>query len=178
MSHTTNRRDNFMHARNLREMVELHKQLNTVIMRHPQNELQRQRQERSSGSSSNGASPPPDGGLANQLAAVALSLGEGLMAASHRPPSAAVQQCLRRAMAAGWADQVRGGLVICTFLACGRNCTWSLLATSITHHIGDAMINHIIRGNRFSLVRLLAAGWVGQSGLDWSVVSTTAFLLK
>ncbi|MEW5308530.1 MAG: hypothetical protein WDW38_000482 [Sanguina aurantia] len=102
-------RDNFMHARNLREMVELHKQLNTVIMRHPQNELQRQRQERSgssSGSSRGGESPPPDGGLANQLAAVALSLGEGLMAASHRPPSAAVQQCLRRAMAAGWADQV------------------------------------------------------------------------
>lgn len=97
-----------MHARNLREMVELHKQLNTVIMRHPQNEQQRQQQERRQ-SGSESSSSEPDGGLASQLAAVAMSLGDGLMAASHKPPSAAVQQCLRRAMAAGWADQVGGG---------------------------------------------------------------------
>ena len=76
-------RQNYLHARNLREMAALHAQLNRAVLHRPPDQ-----QEGLEGSASKGK---------------ALSEGDakGLSA-----PSAFVVQELRIALAAGWADQV------------------------------------------------------------------------
>lgn len=103
----------FLHARNLREAADLHRQLLRVLS--------------SSSSSTSGAAaggdgrgPPkarqqPDagfgaasGGLGGELADEARRLGGagGMLAAVREAPSERVLALLRRAIAAGWADQV------------------------------------------------------------------------
>ena len=78
-----NCRQNYLHARNLREMSALHAQLNRAVLQRPPNQ-----QEGLKGSAANGKS------LSEEDA-------KGLPA-----PSAFVVQELRIALAAGWADQV------------------------------------------------------------------------
>lgn len=95
-------RDNWLHARNLREAAALHAQLARAL-----------------------AGAAPDGPLALLAAAVAAARGHRggpaggpgdppaweclAPAGGLPPPPAAVAERLRRAVAAGWADQVRLG---------------------------------------------------------------------
>ena len=81
-------RDNFMVAKSLREATALHRQLRRAV-----------------------AGVPPETDPALPLAQLALALarsaGGGEAASLLRDPPRAVQSRLQRAVAAGWADQVR-----------------------------------------------------------------------
>lgn len=83
-------RRNFLHFRNLREAAALHKQLARQL------EAQGARQRSGPTSSSTSAA----------AAAPALALGAGGAGGPLPPPAPAVMEQLRRALAAGWADQV------------------------------------------------------------------------
>ena len=90
-----NRRQNYLHARNLREMAALHAQLNRAVLQQPPDQ-----QEGLKGSAPKGK-------------ALSEEDAKGLPA-----PSAFVVRQLRIALAAGWADQV-GPLA----QACSACCT-------------------------------------------------------
>ena len=118
-------RANFLHGRNLREMADLHrqlarslatvqlKQLRATLRQKPPHKGEQQPQ------GGGGCSDNPSE-LASALVAAAAAAGgkdgggsgEALLSAvSDRPlPSSRVLGCLRRALAAGWADQVSGTL--------------------------------------------------------------------
>lgn len=83
-------RRNFLHFRNLREAAALHKQLARTL------ESQRARQARQAASSDGSAAAAPP-----SLAVAGLAGGAALP-----PPPPGVLEALRKALAAGWADQV------------------------------------------------------------------------
>jgi ATP-dependent RNA helicase DHX37/DHR1 len=87
-------RSNFLHFRNLKEASALHKQLARMLQAQQQQRQQQQQQ-------------PPAPGAAPEAAPPGLAL-QGLDASSGGlpPPPPLVLEALRRALAAGWADQV------------------------------------------------------------------------
>ena len=77
-------RQNYLHARNLKEMAALHAQLNRAALQRP---------------------PHQQEGLKGSTHSSKAALQEG-DAKGLPPPSTFVVQELRKALAAGWADQV------------------------------------------------------------------------
>ncbi|KAL4857499.1 ATP-dependent RNA helicase DEAH13 [Chlorella vulgaris] len=89
-------RSNFLHFRNLKEASALHKQLARMLQAQQAQRQQQQQQQQ-----------PPAPGAAPEAARPGLAL-QGLDASSGGlpPPPPLVLEALRRALAAGWADQV------------------------------------------------------------------------
>lgn len=88
-------RESYLHGRNLREMSALHRQLARTLATSMLP---------AGAAAAHGQGV--DAAAAAELAAAAAAAAEAAAEGGLAPPSSAVQSVLRRAMAAGWADQV------------------------------------------------------------------------
>jgi hypothetical protein len=106
-------RDAFLHTRHLREMADLRKQLARTL-------VQVQQGKALGGAGLGIAAAGPDAQAGSVLAAVSAvveAAGE-LLSTQLPPPSRAVQDLLRRATAAGWADQVTSACCVLCAVCC------------------------------------------------------------